>query len=98
MTTTLTTATQQMISTSTAVVWMMPNDFFCETATRILKLRGIPKENITDKNIYKHVDEFKAAVPNAKSVPQVFINGQLIGGTNDVVEYFKALGIPDGAK
>jgi peroxiredoxin (alkyl hydroperoxide reductase subunit C) len=98
MTTTLTTATQQMISTSTAVVWMMPNDFFCETATRILKLRGIPKENVTEKNIYKHVDEFKAAVPNANTVPQVFINGQLVGGTDDVVAYFKALGIPDGAK
>jgi glutaredoxin len=98
MTTTISTATQQMISTSTAVVWMIPNDFFCETATRILKLRGIPKENVTEKNIYKNVDEFKAAVPNAKSVPQVFINGQSVGGPAGVVEYFKALGIPDGAK
>jgi glutaredoxin-related protein len=98
MTTTFTTATQQMISTSTAVVWMRPNDFFCETATRILKLRGIPKANITEKNIYKNVDEFKAAAPNAQSVPQIFINGTLVGGARGVVEYFKALGIPDGNK
>lgn len=83
---------------SQAVVWTVPSDYFCETAIRILRLRGIPRDNVVEKSIERHKEEFDAACPNAKFVPQIFIDGTLIGGTSDMVKWFKERGIPDGVK
>jgi glutaredoxin len=81
---------------SQAVVWTVPSDFFCETAIRILRLRGIPRDKVVEKSIERHKEEFDAACPGAKFVPQIFIDGTLIGGTSDMVKWFKERGIPDG--
>jgi len=83
---------------SQAVVWTIPNDYFCETAIRILRLRGIPKDKVVEKSIERYKEEFDAACPNAKFVPQIFIDGTLIGGTSDLVNWFKERGIPDGVQ
>jgi len=83
---------------SQAVVWTIPNDYFCETGLRILHLRGIPKDKIVEKNITRYKEEFDAACPGAKFVPQIFIDGTLIGGTSDLVNWFKERGIPDGVQ
>lgn len=83
---------------SQAVVWTVSNDFFCETAIRILRLRGVPKAQIVEKNIARHKEEFDAACPNAKFLPQIFIDNALVGGTSDMVNWFKERGIPGGVK
>ena len=78
---------------SQAVVWTLSSDYFCETAIRILNNRGIPKDKIVEKNITRHKEEFEAACPNAKFVPQIFIDETLIGGTSDMVKWFNEQGI-----
>lgn len=87
--------TQYDPKNSEAVVWTMSNDYFSETAIRILRLRGIPRDKVVEKNIAKHKAEFDAACPNAKFVPQIFIDGTLVGGTSDMVTWFKERGIPN---
>lgn len=59
---------------------------YCARAKGMLKDRGIPYEEITiGKNITTR--SIKAAT-GATSTPQVFINGQLIGGSDDLEAYF----------
>jgi glutaredoxin len=53
---------------------------------------------VVEKSIERHKEEFDAACPGAKFVPQIFIDGTLIGGTSDLVNWFKERGIPDGVK
>jgi glutaredoxin len=90
--------TQYNPTQSQAVVYTIPNDYFCETAIRILRLRGIPRDKVVEKSIERHKEEFDAACPGAKFVPQIFIDGTLIGGTSDMVKWFKERSIPDGVK
>ncbi len=52
---------------------------FCDKAKALLKLKGIEYE---ERNIMKDwsKDQLLEAVPNARTVPQIFLGEELIGG------------------
>jgi glutaredoxin len=66
-------------SNSKAVIWSQENCLACNQAKTLLDIKGIPYEvKMLGENATKQ--ELLAAVPNARSVPQIFINGEYIGG------------------
>ena len=70
-----------------AVVWSNVGCTFCEQAKTLLKQKGIEYE---ERNLAKDgkVQELLEAVPNARTVPQIFIDDKYIGSYDKLVEYF----------
>lgn len=64
---------------SKAVIWSQENCLACNQAKSLLEIKGIPYEiKMLGENATKQ--ELLEAVPNARSVPQIFINGEYVGG------------------
>ena len=62
-----------------AVVWSKPACPHCESAKQMLRMKGIEYE---EKNIaegYK-IEDLLALVPNARTMPQIWIDDEHIGG------------------
>lgn len=63
-----------------AIVWSKNGCGFCVSAKRLLEARNIPyEERNISKGEWSKADLLKA-VPDAKTVPQVFLDEELIGG------------------
>ena len=71
-----------------AIVWSKYHCPYCDQAKALLEQKGIEFEErkIGDGWSKKELLE---AVPNARSVPQIFINEKLIGGFPDLQKYLK---------
>ncbi len=67
-----------------AIVWSKDPCPYCEQAKNLLTLKGIEYEerNITHGTWTR--EQLMEAVPNARTVPQIFLDGQLIGGFNEL--------------
>ena len=68
-----------------AVVWSKPACPFCVKAKNLLKNKGIEYE---EKNIaegYK-IEDLLALVPNARTMPQVWLDGEYLGGYKELEE------------
>lgn len=74
----------QTNSTKTAEVWSQTNCPACTEAKRLLERNGV---QITEKmlgiNGYTKKDLIEK-VPNARSVPQIFLDGVYVGGLNEL--------------
>lgn len=80
-----------------ATVWSKETCGFCTLAIAELRQRNY---DVTVKKLVEPSTSFKAAekmytkeellkeVPDAKSVPQIFIGNQYIGGYTDLMKYF----------
>ena len=66
-----------------AVVWSKYNCTFCEQAKALLKQKGIPFEEKKIGDGYTK-EELLEAVPTARTVPQIFIGEELIGGFTEL--------------
>jgi glutaredoxin len=66
-----------------AVVWSKYNCTFCEQAKALLKQKGIPFEEKKIGDGYTR-EELLEAVPTARTVPQIFLDDQLIGGFTEL--------------
>jgi len=75
---------------STAIVWSKDNCPYCVAAKALLTEMGIPFEerNIQGDKWTKPM--LLEVVPRATTVPQIFIDGSLIGGHTELVSYNKA--------
>jgi len=62
-----------------AVVWSSVGCVWCDKAKTLLKSRGIVYEEKLIGSVYKKEDLLEA-VPGARSVPQIFLDGEYIGG------------------
>ena len=73
--------------TMTAIVWSNTFCGHCEQAKNLLKQKGIEYE---ERNIGKDwkVEQLLEAVPNARTVPQIFVDNKYIGNYDNLVEYF----------
>jgi glutaredoxin-related protein len=71
-----------------AVVYSKYNCPYCEQAKSLLKLKGIQFEERKIGDGYTREDLLEA-VPNARTVPQIFIDEQLIGGFTELKEHLK---------
>lgn len=71
-----------------AVIWSKPNCPHCVTAKNLLIANGIEyDEHVVGVNATK--EDLLAVVPNARSVPQVFIDDKYVG-TCDQLKGFLA--------
>ena len=66
-----------------AVVWSKYNCPYCDQAKALLKLKGIQFEEKKIGDGYSKEDLLEA-VPTARTVPQIFLNEQLIGGFTEL--------------
>ena len=71
-----------------AIVWSNVGCHFCEMAKTLLEQKGIEYE---ERNLAKDwkVQDLLEAVPNARTVPQIFIDDKYIGSYDKLVEYLK---------
>ena len=70
-----------------AIVWSNVGCHFCEMAKTLLKQKGIEYE---ERNIAKDwkIQDLLEAVPDAKTVPQIFVDNKYIGSYDKLVEFF----------
>lgn len=85
-----------------AVIWSKPMCPYCDQAKNLLAIKGyeIEEKKIGD-GYYK--EDLLEAVPNARTVPQIFINGEYIGDYNQLKTHLdnkkpKIFESPDGGK
>jgi len=61
------------------IVYSKPLCPYCDMAKALLKQKSIVfEEKIVGVDVTR--EQLLEAVPNAKTVPQIFLNGELIGG------------------
>ncbi len=66
-----------------AIVWSKYNCPYCEQAKGLLKMKGIAFEERKIGDGWTKEDLMEA-VPTARTVPQIFIDEQLIGGFTEL--------------
>ena len=66
-----------------ATVWSKDNCPFCDQAKRLLDLKGIAYEERKIGHGYSREDLLEA-VPNARTVPQIFLDEELVGGFTEL--------------
>ena len=71
-----------------AVVWSKPNCPQCTSAKQLLQLNNIEYE---EKNIAEghKIQDLLALVPNAKTMPQIWLDEEHIGGYLELREKLK---------
>ena len=86
-----------------AVMWSKPMCPYCDQAKALLRNKGYEVEERKIGDGYLK-EELLEAVPGARSVPQIFLDGKLIGGFNELKAHFdsqrkpKIYESPDGGK
>lgn len=69
-----------------AVVWSKYHCPYCDQARALLELRGIEFEERKIGDGWTREDLLEA-VPGARTVPQIVLDGKLIGGFTDLKKY-----------
>jgi glutaredoxin-related protein len=71
-----------------AVVWSKNSCPFCVQAKALLKQKGIEFE---ERNINKDWtrEQLLEAVPEARTLPQIFLDDKLIGGFTELRKHFQ---------
>jgi glutaredoxin len=69
-----------------AIIWSSPTCPYCTNAKAELKKRSIEfEERMIGVGWTK--DQLLEAVPNARTVPQIFIDGNYVGGYTELMSY-----------
>jgi glutaredoxin len=71
-----------------AVVWSKYHCPYCDQAKALLKQRGITFEERKIGDGYTK-EELMEAVPDARTVPQIFVDEQLIGGFTELKTFLE---------
>lgn len=72
-----------------AIVWSKDHCPYCVNAKKLLDIKGIAYE---ERNISQGEwtrEQLLEAVPNARTVPQILLDDKLIGGFDNLKEYFE---------
>jgi glutaredoxin 3 len=75
----------------TVLVWSKYHCPQCEKAKALLGSNGIQFEERKIGDGWTREDLLES-VPDARSVPQIFINGNLVGGYSELVTYIEETG------
>ena len=73
------------------IIWSKYNGPYCDQAKALLKDRRIPFEERKIGDGYTK-EELLEAVPTARTVPQIIINGASIGGFTELRKYIDETG------
>lgn len=68
---------------TTAVVWSRDQCPYCDMAKALLTQRGITYEERNISTGWTR-EQLLEAVPGARSVPQIIMDGELVGGFNEL--------------
>lgn len=71
-----------------AIMWSKYDCSFCVQAKDLLELKGYEIEERKIGDGYTKEDLLEA-VPSARSVPQIFINENYVGGFDNLKKYFE---------
>ena len=71
-----------------AIVWSKNHCPYCDQAKALLKMKGIEYEEKNINNGYDRED-LLAAVPGARTVPQIFLDDKLIGGFTELKQHLE---------
>ena len=69
-------------------IYSKPSCGYCLQAKQLLEMEQLPFE-YKQLGTHYNLDELMTLAPNAKSFPQVFKDGVLIGGFSDLAESLK---------
>lgn len=70
------------------IVWTKSGCPFCDMAKELLDQKGIIYEERNISNEWSK-EQLLESVPNAKTVPQIFLDDKLIGTYNDLNRFFQ---------
>jgi glutaredoxin 3 len=73
------------------IVWSKYNCPYCDQAKALLTQQGVKFEERKIGDGYTK-EELLEAVPNARTVPQIIINGKSIGGFTELRKYIDETG------
>jgi glutaredoxin 3 len=71
-----------------AIVWSKNACPFCDQAKNLLKLKGIEFEERNISTDWTR-EQLLEAVPDARTVPQIFLDEQLIGGFTELRKHLQ---------
>ncbi len=71
-----------------AIVWSKTSCPYCVNAKNLLVQKGYEIEERVIGNGYTK-EQLLESVPMARTVPQIFLDGEYIGGYEDLVKYFE---------
>ena len=71
-----------------ATVWSKDHCPFCDQAKNLLKMKGIEFEEKKIGHGYTK-EQLLEAVPTARTVPQIFIDDQFIGGFTELKQHLQ---------
>jgi glutaredoxin len=71
-----------------AIVWSKDNCAFCDQAKALLQQRNIAYEERKIGHGYTREDLLEA-VPTARTVPQIFVNNNHVGGFTELRKYIE---------
>jgi glutaredoxin 3 len=74
---------------TTAIIWSRDNCPYCVQAKALLEQKGIEFEERKIGTDWTK-EQLLEAVPNAMSVPQIFLNDELVGGFTELRARFLA--------
>jgi glutaredoxin 1 len=72
-------------------IYGKPSCGFCTKAKRFCEDRSFAYE-YKDVTTSTFMEELKEVYPEARSVPQIFINGDRVGGYNELLSYVEETG------
>ena len=76
---------------SNVIIWSKYNCPYCDQAKALLKQRDVRFEERKIGDGYTK-EELLEAVPTARTVPQIIINGNVIGGFTELRKYIDETG------
>lgn len=71
-----------------AIVWSKYHCPYCDQAKALLERKGVDFEERKIGDGYTREDLLEA-VPQARTVPQIFLDDKLIGGFTELKQYFE---------
>ena len=78
---------KEMENNKKAIVWSNVGCSYCEQAKQLLKLKNIEYEERNIATSDWTIQQLQEAVPGARTVPQIFVDGQHVGGYNELVKH-----------
>jgi glutaredoxin len=70
------------------IIWSKPMCPYCDKAKALLNLKGIEFEERKLGSEWTK-EQLLESVPTARSVPQIFLRGEYIGGYTELEKYFE---------
>ena len=71
------------------IVWSKDNCPFCVKAKRMLEMKNIRYEERNLSTSEWTREQLLEDVPNARTVPQIWLHGKYVGGCTELEQYFE---------